>query len=85
MNFVEKISSKEEDRINLMMKNLKSMRVGNPSSNTKGNKILEKLGKQLEESFNRTLRDINPQNMNESYHQSDLSFKSHRNYSNYED
>jgi hypothetical protein len=60
------------------MSNLKSMRVGKPRNQPEGNKILEKLGKQLEENFNRTLREINPQNVNESYHQSDLSFKSHR-------
>ena len=61
-----------------MMKNLQSMRVGREKSQPQSNKILDKLGKQLEESFNRTLRDINPQNLNESFHQSDLSFKSHR-------
>ena len=61
-----------------MMKNLKSMRVGRKSQQGKGNKILEKLGKQLEENFNKTLRDINPHHLNESYNHSNLSFKSHR-------
>ena len=60
-----------------MMKNLQSMRVG-PQVSGQGNRILEKLGRQLEETFNRTVRDINPQNPNESFHQSDLSFKSHQ-------
>jgi hypothetical protein len=77
---VEKISIKEEKKISLMMRNLKSMRVGKPKNQPEGNKILEKLGKQLEENFNKTLREINPQNINESFHQSDLSFKSHRKY-----
>ena len=77
---MEKISIIEEQKIKLMMRNLKSMRVGKPKAKPEENKILEKLGKQLEENFNKTLRDINPQNMNESYHQSDLSFKSHRKY-----
>lgn len=60
------------------MRNLKSMRVGRQIQEFASNKILEKLGKQLEENFNRTLREINPHATNESYHQSDLSFKSHR-------
>ena len=63
-----------------MIKNIKSMRVGRKNQGTENNKILEKLGRQLEENFNKTLRDINPQNLNESYNHSNLSFKSHRKY-----
>lgn len=77
LNFVEKVSKNEENKINTMLQNLKI------SSNMKSvqeekENLFDKIGQKIENNFSKTLNDICLDKGNDSLNPSNLSFKTQR-------
>lgn len=74
-----KLDKKENHRLGVAMGNAKMMK-GKSKSSTRDNKILNNIGRQLENKFDLQLEKFQARMNLESYNHSNLSFKSQRNY-----
>ena len=74
-----KLNKKENRKLGYTMGNAKLMKE-NSQFSVKENEILNKIGRQIENKFDSHLEKFHAKTNPESYNQSNLSFKSHRNF-----